>query len=240
MRIFSACSKLFLSIRFKIYLILFLEILLFPSAVFALSANQYPVPTGGDINKALEVIPVGRLLPDSPLYFLISVKEVFARLFQPSAAQRANFDFVLAGKRLKESYLMLEKGKVNLAASNLIGYQQRLQVMTKQLEKARSQNQDLAKQVSKISDDFIYHQTLLLAIISTGAVNDSVDGAINGFLDAVSAVDKINPGIKNRYKILRGPDNIEPNQTGKAAPSPIISHFPMVATPSSSPRRIIY
>ena len=241
MGIFSACQKPFFFLRLRVCLILFLIGLLIPTAVIAHGDNQYPNPTGGEINKALEVLTTGRILPGSPLYFLIASKEFFSRLFQPSAAQRAEFDFVLAGKRLKEAYLTFEKGKDKIASDNLIKYQKRLTIMLKQLKRARSQNQDITKQIDKISDDFAYHQTLLLAISSRNDdMSGNVDFAINGFLDALEEVDKIDPGIKDRYKIFKTIKNDESNPIIEPEFSPIISNFPEVSTPSAKPRRIIY
>lgn len=234
----SACTKLFSFARIKVFLIAFLLIFLFPISIFA-HDNQYPVPTGGEINKALEVLPTGRILPDSPLYFLITTKEFFSRLFQPSAAQRAEFDFILSGKRLKESYLMLQKGESSLAVSNLLKYQKRLEIMIRQLKRARSQNQDIVKQVNKISDDLFYHQTLLLAIIARSD-DESVNSAISGFKNALGEVDNINPGISDRYRIFRTVDDLESSPSVDLEPSPTSSQSPQESTPSVRPRRIIY
>lgn len=241
MRLFSACIKLFSFARIKVFLFAFLIAFLFPVSIFAHGDQQYPTPTGGEINKALEVLATGRILPDNPLYFLITIKEFFSRLFQPSAAQRAEFDFVLSGKRLKESYLMFETGDNDLAVSNLLKYQKRLAIMVTQLKRARSQNQDITEQINKISDDLFYHQTLLLAIISKKPnIDETADLAINGFVNALEEVDKIEPGVKDRYKIFRNMDTMESSPSVDLEPSPTASPSPSVSTPSARPRRIIY
>jgi len=219
----------------------FLLVFLYPASIFAQSNLQFPIPTGGEINKALEVLPIARILPDSPLYFLITVKEFFSRLFQPSAAERTEFDFILSGKRLKESYLMFERNEDALAVSNLLQYQKRLGIMITQLKRARSQNQDVASQINKISDDLAYHQTLLLAIISKEPnIGGSADSAINGFTNTLAEVDKINPGISDRYKTFRAQDAVKSSPSVNLEPSPIASPSPQVSTPSARPRRIIY
>ncbi len=237
---FSASYKLFFSRFVNALLIFLIAALILPLNIFSSSNIQYPVPTAGEIDKAVEKIPVGRFLPDQPLYFLISLKETFTRLVQPSAAQRSEFDFILAGKRLKEAYLLGKKGNNHQASSNLIKYQKRLAAMTNQLEKARSQHQDIAKIVGNISDQFAYQERLILAIIADGNIDKmSIDAAIAGFQNGVDEINKINPGVKDRFQILKLEKTAESPQP-QPSPSPAVSHFPPASTPSSSPRRIIY
>lgn len=136
---------------------------------------------------------------------------------------------------------MLERNEDTMAASNLLQYQKRLGIMIVQLKRARSQNQDITSQINKISDDLAYHETLLLAIISKEPnIGGSADSAINGFTNTLAEVDKINPGISDRYKTFRAQDVMESSPSVDLEPSPTASPFPQVSTPSARPRRIIY
>src|SRR3990167_10406423 len=103
-----------------------------------------PQVTGGQIDEALlKTVPL-RFWPSSPFYFVISLKESFSRFFKPSTVRKAEFDFVLSSKRLKEAYLLLEKNDVKNSSIAVSKYGQRAQTVASELEKAKVQNQDVA------------------------------------------------------------------------------------------------
>lgn len=224
----------------KILLACFTLIFWAASLVFTLSVGAQESTAGAKVGAtqaeetAAKLVPV-RFLPDHPLYFLITAKETVTRFLKPSAAQRFEFDFVLSGKRLKETHMLITEGMFGDARKNLGRYQERLDKMTYQLEKARSQNQDISKQIGAVSDSFKNHEIMLAYFMDKGAsLSPELDSAINGFLSAVWAVDKINPGIKDRYRLL--------NKSPLPEPSPLesgqINLFE--SSPSAKPKRIIY
>src|SRR4030042_1618045 len=175
MRIFSACL-----------VIIFVFLTILARSISANTNYQFKKPTKSQITEALtKTVPI-RFLPSHPLYFLISVKETTNRLFQPSAVKRAQFDLVLSGKRLKETYLLFEKNDAKKANYNLGRYSQRVTKMISQLEKARSQNQDVKTLIGTIADDLQSHEILLFAINQKGvSVDDNFDIAISSFTSAV-------------------------------------------------------
>lgn len=153
----------------------------------------------------MKTVPV-RFLPSSPLHLLISTKETFARIFKPSAVRRAEFDFVLSGKRLKEAYLLSKAGDFKGASKTLDAYSERSKKMTKQIAKARSQNQDLAKLTGTIADDLRAHEILLSAIYKSESLADDAysfqsnfQKAYEGFVGMIEAVDEIMPGVRDRF-----------------------------------------
>lgn len=210
----------------------------FPKNLRAQETTLSTQVTGGQIDEAVQKIVPIRFLPTHTLYFLITIKENVSRFFKPSHAQRAEFDFVLSGKRLKETYLMLSENSQK-ANKNLLRYTKRLKKMVVQIEKARSQNQDIAQQVARISEDFRYQEILLIYLLEKNNLLENLDNATSEFKQAVLAVDRINPGIKNRYKLLND-DESKPTEEPKSSPSPILTPTFNEASPSVQPKRIIF
>lgn len=211
---------------------------------FGQSGYNFPKITSGEVQGALqETVPI-RLLPGNPFYFLISIKEVINRFFQPSAVKRSQFDFTLSGKRLKEIYMLMAKSDYRRASSNLIRYAKQNESVIRQLEKARSQNQAVEPAIGTMADSLRFHEELLIIIYDmkpSSADTYNFDGsfsqAIDSFKTLVGEIDNIKPGIKNRFHISKTVDasgSAEVNS--KSLPSPT----PAEATPTYKPRRIIY
>lgn len=225
MKLLLACFSLFLAV----FLVLTLSVNAQESTTSVIVGADKAQET---VNK---FVPI-RFLPGDPFYFLITFKETVTRFLKPSAAERFEFDFVLSGKRLKETYLLIGEEKIQDTKKNLVRYKKRLADMLHQLEKARSQNQDISKQIGKVSDDFKNHEILLASFGDKDAhLAPELDDAINGFLAAVITVDKINPGIKDRYRLL----NKTSQPQASPSPSPLLNPF-SESTSSVKPKRIIY
>src|SRR3989344_865601 len=224
MKIFSVCL-----------IFIFLFLLAAPAAVGSIRAHSdevsTPKVTAGQVDEALlKTVPI-RFLPSHPLYFLITVKESITRFFKPSAAERFEFDFILSGKRLKETHSLLNAKELDKAGDNLSRYTKRLRKMVEELEKARSQNQDIAGRLGRVSDGFKNHEILLVYFLGQDEnLGQNLESAISEFKNAVSSIDKINPGLKDRYKLLDG-FNVE-SEEKIIMPSPTISPLSSEATPS--------
>jgi len=181
----------------------------------------------------LHTVPL-RFLPGEPFYFLITIKESFSRFFKPSAARRAEFDFILSEKRLKESYLLLKSGNNKKAESNLIRYKRRLAEMSFQIDKARSQNQDIAEQIAFIGDGFRKQEILLISINQEFIFDGKLESSIEAFSDAVDTIDILLPGLRNRFQLIKNR-----NISTEADQEEGDDLFLIEATPSANPRRII-
>lgn len=214
---------------------------LYARTVLAQNEYHFEVPTGAQVSEAISKTAPLRFLPTNPFYFLIRIKEIATRFAKHSAAKRAQFDIIISGKRLKEAYLLINIGKIKAANESLLSYAETLDRMTHELEKARSQNQDIATIVGEAAGNLRLEETLLSSIYESrklqgesGNFDTSFAKAFNSFSTAVMNLDGIQPGIKDRFKSLI----VEEKQTGEVQeehlPSPIIS------SPSASPRKIIY
>ena len=223
---------------------IFAALILIVSPIFAQSQKYYfPQASEGQINEAIaKIVPV-RWLPSHPLYFLITAKETISRILQSSSANRAQFDFVLSGKRLKEVYLLLDRGDVKSANKTLLRYSSRLAAMDTQLEKARSQNQDIAEIVAEMAEGFKNQEVLLFAISKKGSADDSnfdnsLSTAQSSFIKAVFEINNVRPGVKDRFKTVTDKEKVEASQS--AVPTPADNTTFIQASPSARPRRIIY
>jgi len=242
-KLFRAIPRAFSPRKF-ISLTLFLFIAFYPSLTLAQAEKyQLPAATEGQINEALQkTVPI-RLLPSHPLYFSISAKEAISRFFQPSSIEKARFDFILLGKRLKETYLLFEKGDFKKGSKNLKRYSQRASSLVKQMEKARAQNQSVVAFADETAQELQFHEILLSAIANkwqnTKEYNfgDNLNSAVGDFVKVVLAMDNVQPGLKNRFKTATSSAILE--TVSAESPSPTPSTL-FETSSSSRPRRIIY
>ncbi|KKR55572.1 MAG: hypothetical protein UT92_C0004G0008 [Candidatus Curtissbacteria bacterium GW2011_GWA1_40_24] len=181
----------------------------FANIAFAKVPSSFPEASAGEINEAVEKLPHIRILPSNPLHVFIRVKENVSRFFNASSIKRAEFDLVLSGKRLKEAYLFTEKSDVKNTGKSLSLYGNRLEKLTEQMEKARSQNQDVLELSEKIADELALQERLLYVISQKSQdyqnsynFGDIFQRAKNEFKETVSAIDNVKPGLKDRFPYL--------------------------------------
>lgn len=218
------------------------------SHVAAESESKYEIPKAseGQINEALEKIVPLRFLPGHPLYFLIKVKEGFNSFFQPSSAKVAQFQAVLSGKRLKETYRLILEGKNEEAFDNLERYQSTNKRVVDTLQKAIGQNQEVTPLVGEIAEDLKSQEVLLYAIFSHDEhllenkdFQSSFDKSVESFVNIAMAVNSIKPGLKDRFKTVI---TWEQNKSSDLEASSSSSVEPRLfeSTASVKPKRIIY
>lgn len=208
--------------------------------IYAHEDFSFPQASEGQINEALgKVVPV-RFLISSPLYLLISAKETVNRFFQPSAVAKAEFDMILAGKKLKEVFLLLEKGDIKNAGKTLALYSSRVDKMTDQFERARSQNQEVSSLVDLMAEDLRVHETIFSAIDKRWQQMEEdhdfdflFSAAVSSHAGAVLAIDNVKPGLADRFTT----DGNGTTQEEDPTPSPL--PYSQEATPTVKPKRII-
>lgn len=210
-----------------------------PSYSLAHTSYNFPQASEGQINEALgKIVPV-RFLISNPLYLLISVKETVNRFFQPSALKKAEFDMILSGKKLKEVFLLLEKNDVANARRTLALYSSRIEKMTSQFERARSQNQEVSSLVDLMAENLRVQETLFSAIDKRWQQMEEdydfdflLSAAVSSHASAVLALDNVKPGIADRFVT---DDYVATEERITPYPVPYIQE----ATPTVKPKRII-
>jgi hypothetical protein len=231
--------------RYFLACLLVILLLVNVSPVLAGEMNKMPEPSAGQINEALNNLTPVRFLPNNPLYFLIRGKEMISRFFQPSFRERAQFDYAISSKRLKEAYLLYDRGDLGKTPSELSSYTATLGRIEGQLEKARSQNQDITVIVDRISDNLKYQEVILLVFKNLKDQNqfelkDRVGGASNSFNDFVLYLDKIKPGVRNRFQLIdTGESDLKALEINKSRMD--TNQNPMgESSAQAKPRKIIY
>jgi hypothetical protein len=189
--------------------IIFVFLVILNSPVLANTNYQFPKPTEGQVTEALTKTAPLRFLPSHPLYFFITIKETVNRMFQPSALKRAQFDLVLSGKRLKEAYLLLSKNDVKRASKSLNKYAKSMDNVTRQMEKARSQSQDVKPLVSEMAEDLRLYEILFCAIYNMRQTHEDAydfdanfEEGINSFKKVITNTTNVEPGFKDRFRII--------------------------------------
>lgn len=226
----------------SVCLITILLLFFIPGKIFAHATYNFQAESEGQINEALlKIVPV-RFLISNPLYFGITFKESVTRFFQPSALKKAEFDMILAGKKLKEVYLLIERGDVKNASRMLRIYSDRVDKMSHQLEKARSQNQEVSTVVDLVAENLRVHETLFFAINKKWQFMEdsySFDAnfaqAVSSHARAVMVINNVRPGLKDRFSTVKS------EATDEAKPSPNSSGDALFeASPSTRPKRVIF
>lgn len=216
-------------------------LILFTSVPLAHGQVNFPTSSDGQINEALAKIVPLRIIPSNPFYFLITAKETMLRALQPSSAKRTEFDMVLSGKRLKESYLLVANGDLVNASRNLLRYSGRLEKMVGGLDRAKSQNQDVSSLASEIAENLRSQEVLFYAISKRAEglddeydFNKNYNKAALAFVDSVNALNNFKPGIRDRFRSATSSasEDLQDN-------APKSSGF-IEASPSVAPNRIIY
>lgn len=214
----------------------------------ALYAADYQIPEAseGQINEAIQRIVPVRFLPGHPLYFLIFLKENFNAFFQPSSLKVAQFEGILAGKRLKETYMLIVDNKDDKATRNLLRYSTSNTKVVDRLNKAIGQKQEVTPLAEEIAEDLKSQEVLLFAIttVDDNLIKDPLfsknfDKAVSSFINVVKAINDIKPGLKDRFKTVISQENNNSDLKEKEA-SASASPYLFESTSTVRPRRIIY
>ena len=236
MRIFSVCLLFFLLVVSTPSLL--------TTRIYAHEVYNIAQVGEGQINEAIQNIVPLRFLPGNSLYLLIVIKENIERFFQPSAVKKAYFDQVLAGKRIKETYLLLSQNDAKRTSKNLESYSSRLDKMVEELARAKGQKQDVATLAMQIAEGLRNQETLLWA--TRQKWDKQQDGynfdqnfgkAALSLTQAILAINDVRPGLKDRFKTATISANLQ-----ETTPSPQLMPIDerISPYPSANPKRIIY
>ena len=128
------------------------------------TVSAWPEFDQGKIDEALNNLSPVNKLPGEMFYFLISAKEATQRFFKSTPVERASFDVMLSGKRLKEAYLLAKNGKYNKVSESLKRYNQKVDDIFKQLAKIEKRNLSNLTVLEKLQRSAFYQQRLFAAI----------------------------------------------------------------------------
>jgi len=155
----------------KKIIILAISLLLIPGSIVnasedktLLSITNLPIAQTWKVEEHLQRFSPIRLLPDSRFYFVITWKENIEHFLKAGASQKAHFDTILVGKRIKEAYLLEKKGNLKASLKTIKRYEQRMEILEKELTNAQKQGADVMKTFDLLADNLFRHQDLLAQI----------------------------------------------------------------------------
>jgi hypothetical protein len=109
-------------------------------------------------------LPYAGILPDNPLYFLKALRDNVLGMFITDPAQKANYDLLMADKRLGAAQALLAKGKVDLAITTLSKSGNYFYLAVQQATVAKQQGQDTASLLSTLDRASLKHQQVIFAM----------------------------------------------------------------------------
>jgi hypothetical protein len=136
--------------------------------------TDLPLPQNGQVEEHLPRLSPIKFLPDHPFYFLITWKENAQRLLKADSARKAHFDTILAGKRIKETYLLTKKGNLKTSLETVKRYGNQMERLEKELTNAQKQGADVITILDLLADNLFRHQDLM-AQIAVDVPNDQRD-----------------------------------------------------------------
>lgn len=158
----------------KKILVLFFTFLLSTNTLVFAQDNQspksvatLPIPQKGQVEEHLLKLSPIRWLPDNRFYFLIVWKESIQHLLKANTAKKAYFDTILTGKRIKEAYLLAQKGSLPLSLQTTIRYTKQLKRLEKELTAGQTQGADVMATLNLLSDNLFRHQDLMAQIMTS-------------------------------------------------------------------------
>jgi len=172
---------------------LLLAILALPQTAFA------DPPTQAQVNEALLQLPHIRIMPDNPFYFAVLVKEKISWLVCPNPAKKAQFDLTSSGKRLKETYLLVQKNNFKNSKKTLSSYQKTLEKMTEELVKAKKQSQDIVQLLDKTQNSFLAQKIILSQLYAQDEVKTQMGNEIlaaqKSLIESAKKLGELKPDI---------------------------------------------
>lgn len=163
----------------KVFLLAFLSLLslflmLPKETVFAQEPLELNLSASSNLDELrLEDLPSAKILPDSPFYFLKTLKEKLQLFLTPSAAEQAELLLGFAQKRLAEALAVYGKGKA-VIGDRLLGLSLHdLKTAQEKIIKAKSEGQEVYGILQKLNETADY-QKLTVGKLKEGTaeVND--------------------------------------------------------------------
>lgn len=183
----------------KVLILSFSLFLSINSAVFAQATKSLPqvtnlsLPQEGQVEEHLPRLSPIRFLPNHSLYFLIAWKENAQRLLKANASQKAHFDTILAGKRIKEVYLLEKKGNLKESLKTAKRYGKQMERLEKELANAQKQGADVVATLDLLADNLFRHQDLMAQILASIPSEQKVEflKELNGANEKLIAIVKL-------------------------------------------------
>lgn len=146
-------------------LLIFLLTLLFLTASQKVFAQNIYISTSPAVLHVQYNLAYPGILPDSPLYFLKALRDNIANLFIMDPLKKADYDLLMADKRLGAADRLLDKGKVDLAITTLSKSGNYFYLAIQQAANAKKQGEDVSAILSRLNVASLKHQQIISRMI---------------------------------------------------------------------------
>jgi len=106
-------------------------------------------------------LPYTGILPDNPLYFLKALRDNVLNVFITDPLQKANYDLLMADKRLGAANTLLDKGKLDLAITTLSKSGNYFYLAIQQAANVKKQGGNTDEILSKLLIASLKHQQVI-------------------------------------------------------------------------------
>lgn len=101
------------------------------------------------------------LLPDSPLYFLKTLRDKIVGLLINNPVQRAQFNLLTSDKRIRAGQMLVAKHKDDLAITAISKSNNYFSEAISALSKAKSSNKDVSSLVANMKQSILKHEQVM-------------------------------------------------------------------------------
>jgi hypothetical protein len=126
-------------------------------------------------------LPYTGILPDNPLYFLKAVRDNVLNLLITDPVKKAEFDLLMADKRLGGAQALLAKHKNDLAITTLSKSGNYFYQAVQQIAIAKKQGENVNNDISKLITASLKHQQVIFQMINQA--DNATKGALKVSLD---------------------------------------------------------
>src|ERR1035437_3560922 len=140
-------------------LLIFLLLLLCLTSVQKVFAQQ--ISTSPAALNVQYDLPYTGILPDSPLYFLKALRDNALNFLITDPVQKADYDLLMADKRLGAASALLDKEKVDLAITTLSKSGNYFYLAIQQAATAKKQGENTDELLSKLLTASLKHQQVI-------------------------------------------------------------------------------
>ena len=109
-------------------------------------------------------LPYAGILPDNPLYFLKALRDNLWNLFITDPLQKADYDLLMADKRVGAASSLLDKGEVDLAITTLSKSGNYFYLAIQQASLAKKQGENVNDILAKLINASLKHQQVIFAM----------------------------------------------------------------------------
>ncbi|MFC1687389.1 DUF5667 domain-containing protein [Patescibacteria group bacterium] len=153
------------------------------------------------VSTAIDEISDPGMLPDSPFYFLKGWWESIQLTFTFDDVKKAELFDKLASRKLLEAQKLVQKGEAELAEKHMEQFENRLQQMEQQIDKAQENGKDLEALIEKLEANSLRQQEVLSDVYEK--VPDQAKEAI------LNAMEKSATGIENAIRKVKGAEGAQ-------------------------------